>query len=184
MIAIDGDGLWIQWPMYEFNGNSRNNGWSNNRNMIPEVLDKSAGVNSMMRMADGNGSQWIGHTNSITAWVASSRKWLVKRERERESDKWNEGGRRKYASCDRWPGDVAYVYAVITKNRRNTVTIIGYHGMSQPCDSNKNSEQPTAVHAQNIYKYERTTSPLHPRYIQKNYHGIWECHMDKNTVFS
>ena len=53
--------------MYEFNGNSHNNGQSNNRNMIPEVLDKSAGVNSMVWMADGNGLQWIGHTNSITA---------------------------------------------------------------------------------------------------------------------
>ncbi len=167
---------------YEFNGNSHNNGQGNNRNMIPDVLDKSACVNSMMRMADGDGSWWIGHTNSIAAWVASSCKWLVKRERERESDEWNEGGRRKYASCDRWLGDVASAYAVITKNRRNTVTIIRYHGMSQRCDNNKNSEQPTAVHAQNIYKSETTTSPLHPRYIQKKYHGIRECHMEKNPI--
>ncbi len=89
------------------------------------------------------------------------------RERERERDERNEGGWWKYASCNKWPGDVASAYAVITKNRRNTVTIIGYHGMSQRCDSNKNSKQPTAVHAQNIYKSETTTSPLHPRFIRK-----------------
>jgi hypothetical protein len=71
--------------MYEFNGNSRNNGLSNNRNKVPEVLEKSAGMNSMMRMADGDGSQWIGHMNSIAAQVASSCELPV--ERERESDK-------------------------------------------------------------------------------------------------
>jgi hypothetical protein len=42
--------------MYEFNGNSRNNELSNNRNKVPEVLENTAGMNSMMRMADGNGS--------------------------------------------------------------------------------------------------------------------------------
>jgi hypothetical protein len=68
--------------MYEFNGNSRNNGLSNNRKKVPEVLEKSAGMNSMIQMADGNGSQWIGHMNSIVAQVASSRKLPVKKERE------------------------------------------------------------------------------------------------------
>ncbi len=53
--------------MCEFNGNSRNNRLSNNRNKVPEVLEKSAGMNSMMRMADGDGSRWIGHMNSIAA---------------------------------------------------------------------------------------------------------------------
>ncbi len=71
--------------MYEFNGNSRNNGISNNRNKVPEVLEKSAGMNSMMRMADSNGLQWIGHMNSIAARVASSPELPV--EKERESDK-------------------------------------------------------------------------------------------------
>ena len=68
--------------MYEFNGNSHNNGLSNNRNKVPEVLEKSAGMNSMMRMADGNGSRWIGHMNSIAAQVASSRKLPVEKKRE------------------------------------------------------------------------------------------------------
>jgi hypothetical protein len=53
--------------MYEFNGNSHNNGLSKNRNKVPEVLEKSAGMNSMMQIADSNGSQWIGHMNSIAA---------------------------------------------------------------------------------------------------------------------
>jgi hypothetical protein len=68
--------------MYEFNGNSRNNGLSNNRNKVPEVLEKSAGMNSMVRMADGNGLRWIGHMNSIAARVASSHELPVKKERE------------------------------------------------------------------------------------------------------
>ena len=72
--------------MYEFNGNSRNNGISNNRNKVPEVLEKSAGMNSMMRMADGDGSRWIGHMNSIAAQVASSRELPVKREREQRTE--------------------------------------------------------------------------------------------------
>jgi hypothetical protein len=105
-------------------------------------------------------------------------------ERERESNKRNEGGQRKYASCNRWPGDVASAYAVITKKQRNTVTIIGYYGMSQQCNNDKNSEQPTAVHAQNFCKSETTTSPLHPRYIQKKYHGIQECHVDKKPYLA
>jgi hypothetical protein len=71
--------------MYEFNGNSCNKGLSNNRNKVPEVLEKSAGMNSMMRMADGDGSQWIRHMNSIAAQVASSRELPV--EKERESNK-------------------------------------------------------------------------------------------------
>ncbi len=49
------------------------------------MLEKSAGMNSMMQMADGNGLQWIGHMNSIAAQVASSLKLQVKK--ERESDK-------------------------------------------------------------------------------------------------
>jgi hypothetical protein len=49
------------------------------------VLEKSAGMHSMMRMADGIGSRWIGHMNSIAARVASSRKLPV--EKERESNK-------------------------------------------------------------------------------------------------
>jgi hypothetical protein len=71
--------------MYEFNGNSRNNGLSNNRNKVPEVLEKSAGMNSMMRMADGDASRWIGHMNSIAAQVVSSHELPV--EKERESNK-------------------------------------------------------------------------------------------------
>jgi hypothetical protein len=68
--------------MYEFNGNSRNNGLISNRNKVPEVLEKSAGMNSMMRMADGNGLRWIEHINSIAAQVASSCKLPVEKERE------------------------------------------------------------------------------------------------------
>ncbi len=82
MIAIDGDGLWIQWPMYEFNGNLRNNWLSNNMNKVPEVLEKSAGMNPIMQMADGNGSWWIGHMNSIAAQVVSSHELPVEKERE------------------------------------------------------------------------------------------------------
>jgi hypothetical protein len=90
------------------------------------VLEKSAGMNSMKRTDDGNGSQWIGHMNSIAARVASCHELLVKRERTM-----NKGVRGRNKSCDRWPGDVANAYAVITKNRRITVTIVEYHGMSQ-----------------------------------------------------
>ena len=90
------------------------------------MLEKSAGMNSMKRTDDGNGSQWIGHMNSIAARVASCHELLVERERTR-----NEGARGWNESCDRWPGDVANAYAVITKNRRITVTIVEYHGMSQ-----------------------------------------------------
>jgi hypothetical protein len=54
------------------------------------VLEKSAGMNSMMQMADGDGSQWIRHMNSTAAQVASSRELPV--EKERES---NEQGRVK-----------------------------------------------------------------------------------------
>jgi hypothetical protein len=90
------------------------------------VLEKSAGMNSMKQTDDGDGSRWIGHMNSIAARVASCRKLPVKRERRT-----NKGARGPNESCDRWPGDVANAYAVITKNRRITVTIIEYHGMSQ-----------------------------------------------------
>jgi hypothetical protein len=76
--------------MYEFNGNSYNNGLSNNRNKVPEVLEKSAVMISMMRMADCDGLRWIGHMNSIAAQVASSRKLPVEKERERAT---NEGRR-------------------------------------------------------------------------------------------
>jgi hypothetical protein len=93
---------------------------------VPEVLEKSACMNSMKRTADGNGSQWIGHMNSIAAQVASCRKLPVERERTL-----NKGARGWNKSCDRWPGDVANAYAVITRNRKITVTIIEYHGMSQ-----------------------------------------------------
>jgi hypothetical protein len=65
----------------------------------------------------------------------------------------NDGGQQKYASCDRWPGDVASAYAVISKYRRNTVTIIGYHGMSQQWDSNKNSEPLTVAMEKYMRKY-------------------------------
>ncbi len=34
------------------------------------------------------------------------------------------------------------------------------------------------------YKSETTTSPLHPRYIQKKYHGIREGHMDKQPYLA
>ena len=74
------------------------------------MLEKSAGMNSMKRMDDSDGSQWIRHMNSIAARVASCRKLLVKRERTM-----NEGVRGRNKSCDRWPGDVANAYAVITK---------------------------------------------------------------------
>jgi hypothetical protein len=141
--------------MYEFNGNSHNNGLSNNRNKIPEVLKKSAGMNSMMWMADGDGLQSIGHMNSIAARVASSRKLPVEKET-------NEGGRQKYKSCDRLPGDVASAYAVITNNRRNTVTIIGYHGMSQRCDSNKNYEPPTVAMEKYMRKKIKSLKQQHP----------------------
>jgi hypothetical protein len=90
------------------------------------VLEKSAGMNSMKQTDDGDGSQWIGHTNSIAAQVASCRELLVKRERTT-----NKGARGQNKSCDRWPGDVANAYGVITKNRRITVTVVEYHGMSQ-----------------------------------------------------
>jgi hypothetical protein len=43
----------------------------------------------------------------------------------------NKGARRRNKSCDRWLGDVANVYAIITKKRRITVTIVEYYGMSQ-----------------------------------------------------
>jgi hypothetical protein len=48
------------------------------------VLEKSADMNSMMWMADGDGSRWIGHMNSTAAQVASSRELPVKKERERD----------------------------------------------------------------------------------------------------
>ncbi len=80
----------------------------------------------MKWMDDGDGLQWIGRMNSIAARVASCHKLPVKRERTM-----NKGARGRNKSCDRWPGDVANAYAVITKNRRITVTIIEYHGMSQ-----------------------------------------------------
>ncbi len=70
--------------MYEFNGNSCNNRLSNNRNKASEVLEKSAGMNLMMRMADSDGLQWIGHMNSIAAQIPSSCKLPVKREREQK----------------------------------------------------------------------------------------------------
>ncbi len=89
------------------------------------MLEKSAGMNSMMRMDDGDGLQWIEHMNSIAAVVASCCELPVERE-------WttNVGARGRNKSCDRWPGDVANAYAVIKKNRRITVTIVEYHGMS------------------------------------------------------
>jgi hypothetical protein len=46
------------------------------------VLEKSAGMNSMKRMDDGDGLRWIGHMNSIAAQVASRRELPVKKERE------------------------------------------------------------------------------------------------------
>jgi len=77
------------------------------------VLEKSAGMNSMKRTDDGDGLQWIGHMNSITAGVASCCKLPVERERRT-----NEGARGWNKSCDRWPGDVANANAVITKTRK------------------------------------------------------------------
>jgi hypothetical protein len=81
------------------------------------------------------------------------------RKRERVT---KEGGQQKYESCDRWPGDVASVYAVITKNRINTVTIIGYHGMSQQCDSNKNSKPPTMAMDKYMRKKITCLKQQHP----------------------
>jgi hypothetical protein len=66
------------------------------------------------------------HMNSIAAQVASCRELPVKRERMT-----NKGARGRNKSCDRWPGDVANAYAVITKNQGIPVTIVEYHGMSQ-----------------------------------------------------
>ena len=86
--------------MYEFNGNSHNNGLSNNRNKVPEVLEKSAGMNSMKRTDDGDGSRWIRQMNSIAARVVSCRELPVMRERTT-----NKGARGRNKSCDRWPGD-------------------------------------------------------------------------------
>jgi hypothetical protein len=45
----------------------------------------------------------------------------------------------------------------------------------------KNSEPPTMAMEKYMRKKksETTTSPLHPRYIQKKYHGIQEGHMEK-----
>jgi hypothetical protein len=71
-------------------------------------------MNSMKWMDDGNGSRWIGHMNSIAARVASCHELPVMRERTT-----NEGARGWNKSCDRWPGDVANAYAVITKKPEN-----------------------------------------------------------------
>jgi hypothetical protein len=49
---------------------------------FPSLVTIAGCMNSMMQMADGDGSQWIGHMNSIAARVASSRKLPVKKERE------------------------------------------------------------------------------------------------------
>ncbi len=78
------------------------------------MLEKSAGINSTKRTDDGNGSRWIGHMNSIAARVASCRVLLVERERMM-----NKGARGRNKSYDRWPGDVANAYAVITKKTEN-----------------------------------------------------------------
>jgi hypothetical protein len=53
----------------------------------------------------------------------------------------NKGARGLNESCDRWPGDVANAYAVITKSQRITVTIVEYCGMSQQkmCINNINN---------------------------------------------
>ncbi len=45
------------------------------------MLEKSAGMNSMMQTDDGDGLQWIGHMNSIAARVASCHELPVERER-------------------------------------------------------------------------------------------------------
>jgi hypothetical protein len=55
---------------------------------FPALVTIAGCMNSMMRMADGDGSRWIGHMNSIAAQVASSRKLPVEKER-----KSNERGR-------------------------------------------------------------------------------------------
>jgi hypothetical protein len=82
------------------------------------------------------------------------------RKRERAT---KEGGRQKYESCDRWPGDMASVYAVITKKQRNTVTIIGgYHEMSQRCNSNENSEPPTVAMEKYMRKKITSLKQQHP----------------------
>jgi hypothetical protein len=93
---------------------------------FPTLVTIAGCMNPMMRMDDGDELQWIRHMNSIAAWVASCCELPVKRERRT-----NEGPRGRNKCCDRWLGDMANVYAVITKNRRITVTIVEYHGMSQ-----------------------------------------------------
>jgi hypothetical protein len=93
---------------------------------FPGLITIAGCMNSMKQTDDGDGSRWIGRMNSIAARVASCRELLVETERTM-----NEGARGWNKSCDRWPGDVANVYAVITKKRRITVTIVEYHGMSQ-----------------------------------------------------
>jgi hypothetical protein len=71
-------------------------------------------TNSMMQIDDGNELQWIGHMNSIAAQVASCCELPVERERRT-----NKGARGRNKSCDRWLGDVANAYAVITKKTEN-----------------------------------------------------------------
>jgi hypothetical protein len=93
---------------------------------FPTLVTIVGCMNSMMRADDGDELQWIGHMNSISAQVVSCCKLLVERERRT-----NEGARGWNESCDRWLGDVANAYVVITKNQRITVTILEYHGMSQ-----------------------------------------------------
>jgi hypothetical protein len=49
---------------------------------FPAVVTIARCMNSMMRMADGNGLQWIGHMSSIAAQVVSSCELPVKKKRE------------------------------------------------------------------------------------------------------
>ncbi len=93
---------------------------------FPALVTIAGCMNSMKRTDDGDGLQRIGRMNSIAAQVANCREFPVEKERMT-----NKGARGRNESCDRWPGDVANAYAVITKNRRITVTIVEYHGISQ-----------------------------------------------------
>ncbi len=144
--------------MYGFNGNSRDNGLSNNRNEVQEVLKKSAGMNSMMRMTDGDRSRWIGHMNSIIAGVASSRKLLVKREREQQTREREESTN---AAKDGWVMWQVHMRS-LQKNRRITVTSIGYYGMAQRCKSNKNSKPPTMAMEKYMHKKITSLKQQHP----------------------
>jgi hypothetical protein len=66
---------------------------------FPALVTITRCMNSMMQMADGNGSQWIGQMNSIAAQVVSSGDLPVKRERKRRM---REGNKSTEAATHGW----------------------------------------------------------------------------------